>query len=177
MRGRHAGAGLVVIVSLLGACSDDDDGATEDRAPIVGFSATGEGTLTGAVEGSSPFEVHYPVTTRSCEAVVRATTFIIPLPPEVDEAALAWEAGVPELRGAGTYALDDLGTVRVTVRREGAGPVDYVSGDGTTGELVLHADGSGTFTFAGLVDATGATMGGTSTWTCGSEDEPPSGDG
>jgi hypothetical protein len=176
MRARRAGTGLVVIASLLGACSDDD-GATDDTAPIVGLSATGEATLAGAVEGSAPFEVHYPVTTRSCEAIVAASTFIVPLPPEMADAALAWQAGVPALEGAGTYALDDLRTVSVTVRRDGAEPVAFVSGDGTTVELVLEADGSGTFTFAGLADPTGATLGGTSTWTCGSEDEPPSGDG
>lgn len=159
----------MAVAALLGACSDDDEGSTTTTQP--GLSVTGEGTLAGAVEGSATFEVQYPTGTESCAAVVAAGTYIVPLPTSVGTTRLSWQAGVPELRGAGTYSLDDLGgVIRLTVTAEGADPVQYRTGEGATAELVLEEDGGGSFSFAGVRDAAGAEVHGTSAWSCGRRD-------
>ncbi|HJR24128.1 MAG TPA: hypothetical protein VJ804_01535, partial [Acidimicrobiales bacterium] len=133
----------------------------------AGLSATGDASFGGALEVTMPFELQYPASVTSCASLVAAPSFVVPLPGLVDGATLAWQAGTARLDGAGTYPLADLGTVEVTVVREGAEPVVYTSGPGTTAELRVDAEAGGTFTFAGLLDPSGAELHGTSTWTCG----------
>ena len=168
VKARRGAIGALVAVSLLGvACSDDDDGAPTTTAPQTNLSARGDATFGGALTATMSFELQYPVSVTSCASLVAAPTYVVPLPGLVDGATLAWRAATAHLDGAGTYPLADLGTVEVTVVREGAEPVVYTTGPGTTAELQLDAEAGGTFTFAGLLDASGVELHGSSTWTCG----------
>jgi hypothetical protein len=160
---------LAAVLLLIGACGGDDDGdggRTTTTAQAPASSATGMATLTGSVEATGPFELQYP-TSLTCEGVVSAPIFVVPLPGRLGPMDLQWQANVVDLDGAGSYDLSVFAPFTVTVTPDGGAPVTFSADAATTAALVLRADGSGDFTFSGLRDPAGGELRGTTTWACG----------
>ena len=152
---------------LTGACSDDDDAEPASTTQGFGLRARGVANLEGALIGTTQFEVQYTVSITSCADLAAADTFVVPLPSQLGDATLAWQAAVVDLHGAGEYTAADFGVVQVTVERPDVEPVVYAGGADLTASLDLATEGGGTFAFAGLRDPVGGELRGTSTWTCG----------
>lgn len=187
MRRRAWAAAIAIAAGSGTGCSDDggDDAAqgsasttsaaetvasdgTAAPGPSVPLSAHGTASLDGAVSATGEYEIQYPLTVGSCESLAQGSSYVIPLPSALPSVRLQWQAALPGLHGPGSYELDDLASLVVTVRgeTEDAATV-YQAGTDSVASLQLGPDGSGEFTFAGLRGQAGEVLGGTARWTCG----------
>jgi len=163
---------------LIGCSNNSPPSPTESPAPgtVVPLGATLHASVQfqGAIRLNGAYDVAFRSSDparNSCRGLANPkeapASFVVPFPSTLGNYHVTVSAAASPYKGAGNYGSNRFRTLQMKFEDKANRRTDlFRRGSKGAVKLTVRPDGSGTFTFAGLVDDTNRSLSGKVRWTC-----------